>query len=123
MSLKCGAINVAKYMLVAVQIYGAGHHRVWLIVVPFLFFGFTHLATARRRPNRLAVRLGIALFTIGSIAALTGLALIQLEKLPQLPTGTTQQGAIRGILHQCVFEKISSFGRRAAVTPRPRPRA
>lgn len=59
-----------------------------LIVVPFLFFGFTHLATARRRPNRLAVRLGIALFIVGSIAALTGLALIQLEKLPQLPTGT-----------------------------------
>ncbi len=36
MSLKCGAINVAKYMLVAVQIYGAWHHRAWLIVVPLL---------------------------------------------------------------------------------------
>jgi tetratricopeptide (TPR) repeat protein len=59
-----------------------------VIVVPFLFFGFTHLATARRRPNRLAVRLGLALFTVGSIASLTGLALIQLEKLPQLPTGS-----------------------------------
>jgi tetratricopeptide (TPR) repeat protein len=60
-----------------------------LIVIPFLLFGFTHFATARRRPNRLAVRLGIALFTTGCIATLTGLALIQLEKLPQLPTGTT----------------------------------
>src|SRR5690349_8545586 len=44
-----------------------------LIVVPFLFFGFTHLATARSRPNRRAVRLGIALFIIGCIATLTGL--------------------------------------------------
>jgi hypothetical protein len=35
-SLKCGAINVAKYMWVAVQIYGAWHHRAWLIVVPLL---------------------------------------------------------------------------------------
>ena len=29
-------LNVAKSMLVAVQIYDAWHHRVWLIVVPFL---------------------------------------------------------------------------------------
>jgi tetratricopeptide (TPR) repeat protein len=65
-----------------------------LIVVPFLFFGFSHLATARRRPNRLAVRLGIALFTMGSIATLTGLALIQLEKLPQLPTGSVARTVV-----------------------------
>jgi tetratricopeptide (TPR) repeat protein len=59
-----------------------------LIIVPFLVFGFTHLATARNRPNRVAVRLGIALFITSIIVGLTGLALIQLEKLPQLPTGT-----------------------------------
>jgi tetratricopeptide (TPR) repeat protein len=59
-----------------------------LLIVPFLFFGFTHLATAYKRPNRVAVRLGIALFITGIIVGLTGLALIQLEKLPQLPTGT-----------------------------------
>jgi tetratricopeptide (TPR) repeat protein len=70
-----------------------------LVVVPFLFFGFTHLATARRRKNRRAVRLGIALFLCSILAGLTGIALIQLEasftvfgwqwRLPQLPTGTT----------------------------------
>jgi tetratricopeptide (TPR) repeat protein len=65
-----------------------------VIVVPFLFFGFTHMATARRRPNRLAVRLGIALFTTGSVASLTGLALIQLEKLPQLPTGSVARTVV-----------------------------
>ncbi|MGH7171913.1 MAG: hypothetical protein ACRELG_16685, partial [Gemmataceae bacterium] len=32
------------------------------IIVPFLVFGFTHLLTARKRKNRLAVKLGIALF-------------------------------------------------------------
>jgi tetratricopeptide (TPR) repeat protein len=59
------------------------------LIIPFLLFGMIHLATARRRPNRVAVRLGIALFTMGILVGLTGLALIQLEKLPQLPTGTS----------------------------------
>src|ERR1700746_4104599 len=45
-----------------------------LLVIPFLFFGCTHLATAHRRPNRVAVRLGIALFITGIVVGLTGLA-------------------------------------------------
>src|SRR5262249_46069607 len=59
-----------------------------LLVVPFLSFGAIHLITARRRPNRVAVRLGITLFVTGILVVLSGLALIQLERLPQLPTGT-----------------------------------
>jgi tetratricopeptide (TPR) repeat protein len=59
-----------------------------LFVLPFLAFGIRHWSTAYDRPNREAVRLGIALFLTGIIVCLTGLALIQLEKLPQLPTGT-----------------------------------
>jgi tetratricopeptide (TPR) repeat protein len=59
-----------------------------LLVVPFLFFGFTHLATARTRPNRRAVRLGVALFIVSILVGLSGLALIQLTGLPQLPTRT-----------------------------------
>jgi tetratricopeptide (TPR) repeat protein len=59
-----------------------------VLVAPFLIFGITHLVTARNRPNRVAVRLGIALFITSLIVGVTGLALIQLEKLPQLPTGT-----------------------------------
>jgi tetratricopeptide (TPR) repeat protein len=58
------------------------------IVVPFLVFGFTHLATAKNRPNKVAVRLGISLFLTSIVVGLTGLALILLEKLPQLPTGS-----------------------------------
>src|SRR5260370_9301802 len=68
-----------------------------LLVVPFLFFGVIHLATARHRPNRVAVRLGIALFTTGILVVLTGLALIQLEKLPQLPTGTAARYLVYGL--------------------------
>jgi tetratricopeptide (TPR) repeat protein len=64
------------------------------LVVPFLVFGFTHLASARHRRNRVAVRLGIALFSISIVAGVTGLALIQLEKLPQLPTGTVARSVV-----------------------------
>jgi tetratricopeptide (TPR) repeat protein len=59
-----------------------------VLVVPFLFFGFAHFASARTRKNRLAVRLGIILFVVSVVVGLTGLALIQLDRLPQLPTGT-----------------------------------
>lgn len=57
-------------------------------IVPFLVFGFTHLLTARKRKNRLAVKLGIALFISGILVVGTGLALIQLSGFPQLPTGS-----------------------------------
>src|SRR5262249_54062793 len=59
-----------------------------LIILPFLAFGFIHLKTARHRKNRRAVRLGIALFLCGIIVCLTGVALVQLDVLPQLPTDT-----------------------------------
>src|SRR5207245_8829879 len=36
-----------------------------ILVVPFLFFGFSHYATARHRKNRLAVKLGLMLFGTG----------------------------------------------------------
>jgi tetratricopeptide (TPR) repeat protein/uncharacterized membrane protein len=68
-----------------------------LVVIPFLVFGFTHLATARNRPNRLAVRLGIALFITGIAVALTGLALVQLDKMPQLPTGSVSRWIVYGL--------------------------
>ncbi len=58
------------------------------IVVPFLFFGVSHLTTARHRPNRRAVRLGIVLFITSILVGLTGIVLIRLDGLPQLPVGT-----------------------------------
>jgi hypothetical protein len=59
-----------------------------VFIAPFLFFGITHLVSARNRPNRLAVKLGICLFISGIIVIGSGLALIQLEGLPQLPTAS-----------------------------------
>jgi tetratricopeptide (TPR) repeat protein len=56
--------------------------------VPFVAFGAIHWLTARKRPNRVAVRLGIILFFSGLLVCLSGFALVQLESLPQLPTGS-----------------------------------
>ena len=60
-----------------------------LVVAPFLVFGVAHFLTARNRPNRVAVRLGLVLFALGSLAVGTGLALFQLQGLPQLQTGSS----------------------------------
>jgi tetratricopeptide (TPR) repeat protein len=67
-------------------------------IAPFLVFGCTHLLTARKRNNRLAVKLGIALFISGILVVVTGLALIQLSGFPQLPTGSIARWVVY-ILH------------------------
>jgi tetratricopeptide (TPR) repeat protein len=59
-----------------------------VLVAPFLIFGFTHLLTAWNRPNRVAVRLGITVLLLGIVVGVTGILLIRLEGLPQLPTDT-----------------------------------
>jgi tetratricopeptide (TPR) repeat protein len=64
------------------------------MVLPFVAFGIIHYLSARRRRNRLAVKLGVAVFAAGLVICLTGLALIQLEGMPQLPTRTIQRGAV-----------------------------
>ena len=46
-----------------------------LVTLPFLAFGLLHLRRAIRRPNRYAVRAGIALFTTGVVIVLSGLVL------------------------------------------------
>lgn len=56
--------------------------------LPFLAFGFIHWLSAHKRDNRVAVRLGVVLFLAGIIICATGFALVQLETLPQLPTGS-----------------------------------
>jgi tetratricopeptide (TPR) repeat protein len=55
---------------------------------PFVVFGAAHWFSAHKRPNRLAVRLGIVLFAAGMLVCLSGFALVQLDGLPQLPTGS-----------------------------------
>jgi hypothetical protein len=62
--------------------------------LPFLAFGAYHWCTARRRENRVAVRLGLLLFAAGVLVCGTGFALVQLEGLPQLPTGTISRRVV-----------------------------
>ncbi len=75
------------------------HIAIGLVtIVPFLYFGGYHLLTSLRRPNRVAVRLGMLLFLSGLLVCGTGVALLQFEGFPQLPTGTTPRLVAR-ILH------------------------
>jgi tetratricopeptide (TPR) repeat protein len=67
------------------------------IILPFLAFGCTHLLTARKRKNRRAVKLGISVFVSGNLIVLSGLALIQLSGLPQLPTGSVARWVVYGL--------------------------
>lgn len=59
--------------------------------LPFLVFGAYHWATARRRENRVAVRLGVLVFLAGLLVCVSGFALVQMESLPQLPTGSVSR--------------------------------
>jgi tetratricopeptide (TPR) repeat protein len=68
-----------------------------LIAAPFFAFGILHYLKSRHRKNRLAVKLGLALFASGIVVVLSGLALIQLEGLPQLPTGSAGRWVVWGL--------------------------
>ncbi|MDY3556666.1 multiheme c-type cytochrome [Gemmata sp. JC717] len=58
---------------------------------PFVAFGAYHWVTARKRENRVAVRLGVLLFALGLLVCVSGFALVQLDGLPQLPTGSASR--------------------------------
>src|SRR5689334_15837183 len=50
-----------------------GHTGVGLVfLLPFLFFGGYHYVTARKRENRIAVRLGMLVFVCGIFVCLSG---------------------------------------------------
>lgn len=50
----------------------------FLLIVPFLVFGFAHLATSWKRPNRGAVRYGLALLASALILLVSGLILVRI---------------------------------------------
>lgn len=62
--------------------------------VPFVWFGVAHWLTARKRPNRVAVRLGIVLFLAGLAVCVSGFALIQIEGLPRLRPGSVPREVV-----------------------------
>jgi tetratricopeptide (TPR) repeat protein len=47
------------------------------LLIPFLVFAFSHLATAFRRPNRRAVRAGVALLTVSLVLIGSGFVLMR----------------------------------------------
>lgn len=55
-----------------------------VLIVPFLAFGFIHLANARNRRNRRAVRVGYALFIVSIVVLATGLLLLRISGLFEL---------------------------------------
>jgi hypothetical protein len=61
-----------------------------LITLPFLVFGLLHLRRAIRRPNRYAVRAGLALFTTGVIVVISGLVLTRFGFLESNDPDTRQ---------------------------------
>jgi tetratricopeptide (TPR) repeat protein len=49
-----------------------------LLIVPFLAFGFIHLATSWKRPNRGAVRYGLALLSAALVILVSGVILVRM---------------------------------------------
>ncbi len=49
------------------------------IVTPFVLFGVIHLATSWKRPNRAAVRYGLALLAVSTLILVSGVVLIRLD--------------------------------------------
>jgi tetratricopeptide (TPR) repeat protein len=50
----------------------------FLLIVPFLVFGLIHLATSWRRPNKAAVRFGLALLATATVILASGLVLVRM---------------------------------------------
>lgn len=50
----------------------------FVIIVPFVIFGVVHLATSWKRPNKAAVRFGLALLAVAILLLASGLVLVRL---------------------------------------------
>jgi tetratricopeptide (TPR) repeat protein len=49
-----------------------------LLIVPFVIFGLAHLATSWKRPNKTAIRFGLALLAVALLILASGLVLVRL---------------------------------------------
>jgi tetratricopeptide (TPR) repeat protein len=49
-----------------------------ILVLPFLIFGFAHLATSWKRPNKGAIRYGLSLLGAGLVTVASGLVLVRI---------------------------------------------
>ncbi|RUL88222.1 tetratricopeptide repeat protein [Tautonia sociabilis] len=51
----------------------------FVLIVPFIVFGFGHLVTSWKRPNRAAIRYGIMLLISSLVLLISGLVLVRIE--------------------------------------------
>jgi hypothetical protein len=56
----------------------------FIVIVPYLIFGFIHMRNAKDRPNRRSARVGYALFTMGILVLVSGIRICA-----RSPTGRT----------------------------------
>jgi tetratricopeptide (TPR) repeat protein len=63
------------YMLMALFHVALG----LVLIVPFIIFGLTHLATSWKRPNKTAIRYGLLLLAASIVILASGLILVRLE--------------------------------------------
>ncbi|MEO1695903.1 MAG: multiheme c-type cytochrome [Planctomycetota bacterium] len=61
-----------------------------LIIVPVVVFGFVHMAKARGRRNKRAVKVGYALFTAALLLLVTGVVLTRVEGVIVVKDGTAR---------------------------------
>ncbi|MCZ6793417.1 MAG: tetratricopeptide repeat protein [Planctomycetota bacterium] len=64
-----------------------------LLVVPFVVFGLLHIRNAYRRPNRRAVRAGLALFVVALVLVASGVVLTRIEGLVEVKSPTVRSVA------------------------------
>ena len=69
------------------------------ILVPFLVFGFAHLATSWKRPNKSAVRFGLALLVCALVVGLSGLVLVRLDRFERFEVRDPTVRAVGYWLH------------------------
>ncbi len=50
----------------------------FLVIVPFVVFGLAHLATSWKRPNKSAVRFGLALLATAILILISGIVLVRI---------------------------------------------
>ena len=69
------------------------------ILVPFLVFGFAHLVTSWKRPNKSAVRFGLALLFCAMVVGLSGLVLVRLDRFERFEVRDPTVRAVGYWLH------------------------
>jgi hypothetical protein len=63
------------------------------IILPVVVFGLAHMRNARHRPNRRAVRVGYALFSVALLLLGSGIVLTRLEGVIEIKDATTRSVA------------------------------